>query len=116
MSADSKIHSLADLHKLFPGTETTSLDSQAREKNPSTAFVTLHVLLEKKGRKGSGVTVVKGFHHTLEDLKALARELKTLCGAGGTVKGDTIEIQGEHLDKVADLLREKGFTVTRHRY
>lgn len=72
----------------------------------------LHVQLEKKGRKGKGVTVVKGFFHTRQDLQDFARELKARCGAGGTVKEDTIEIQGDHRKTAADFFRDRGFRVT----
>lgn len=72
----------------------------------------LHVQLEKKGRKGKGVTVVKGFFHTRQDLQDFARELKARCGAGGTVKDDTIEIQGDHRKTAADYFRDRGFRVT----
>lgn len=76
------------------------------------ALCKLHVQLEKKGRRGKGVTVVKGFFHTKEDLQTFARELKTRCGSGGTAKTDSIEIQGDHRSAVAAYFRSKGFRVT----
>jgi translation initiation factor 1 len=68
---------------------------------------------ETKGRKGRGVTIVSGVRMTADELKNLARELKTRCGAGGTVKDWTIEIQGDHRDKVVADLQTRGFTVKR---
>jgi translation initiation factor 1 len=76
------------------------------------ALCKLHVQLEKKGRRGKGVTVVKGFFHTKEDLQTFARELKTRCGSGGTAKSDSVEIQGDHRSTVAAYFRSKGFRVT----
>ena len=44
-------------------------------------------------------------------LDALGSELRRLCGAGGTVKDGTVEIQGDHRDRVAQHLRVLGYTV-----
>lgn len=68
---------------------------------------------ETKGRKGAGVTVVSGIPLADEALKALAKELKTRCGSGGTVKDGVIEIQGEHRDVVLDELAKRGFKAKR---
>lgn len=66
---------------------------------------------ETKGRKGKAVTIVSGVPMTADQLKNLARELKTRCGAGGTIKDWTIEIQGDHRDKLVADLQSRGFTV-----
>ena len=81
------------------------------KKTPIQSLVTLLVGFEKSGRRGSGVTIVRGFHHTKEDLLDLARALKALCGAGGTVKDETIEIQGDHRDKITAELQRRGYKV-----
>ena len=44
-------------------------------------------------------------------MKDLSKKLKQVCGSGGTVKGDTIEIQGEHREKIAEALRSMGYQV-----
>ncbi len=69
----------------------------------------LRVQISRKGRKGKSVTLVTGFTHKAETLEALAKQLKAQCGSGGTVKDNTIEIQGEHAAKVVSLLIEKGY-------
>jgi len=46
-------------------------------------------------------------------LATLAQQLKKLCGSGGTVKDGTIEIQGDHRDKVQAKLTEMGYKVKR---
>ena len=69
----------------------------------------LRVQISRKGRKGKSVTVVTGFAHKLETIEALAKKLKSQCGSGGTVKDNTIEIQGEHAAKVVSLLIDKGY-------
>ena len=69
----------------------------------------LRVQVSRKGRKGKSVTVISGFSHKPETLKALAKTLKAQCGTGGTVADNTIEIQGEHAPKLVSLLIEKGY-------
>ncbi|MGB3768655.1 MAG: translation initiation factor [Phormidesmis sp.] len=69
----------------------------------------LRVQISRKGRKGKSVTVITGFAHKLETIEALAKKLKSQCGSGGTVKDNTIEIQGEHATKVVSLLIDKGY-------
>ena len=55
------------------------------------------VFREKGGRGGKTVTVIRGLD---ADLNAVASDLKRHCGTGGAVKGDAVEIQGDHRDKV----------------
>ncbi len=105
---------LADLGALFSGgdfvpPEENSGQSAVPQPDRATKLAKLLIQLEKKGRKGKGVTVIKGFFHTAADLERFARELKTRCGSGGTVKNDTIEIQGDHRETVAAYFKAKGF-------
>ncbi len=66
--------------------------------------------LRREKRNGREVIVVEGFNPGSQvDFENLAAELKRTCGTGGTVKGRTIEIQGDHRDVIAQLLLEKGF-------
>ena len=66
---------------------------------------------ETKGRKGKGMTVVTGVPLHPEGLKDLAKKLKQKCGTGGTLKGQTIEIQGDHRDLLVIELQALGYTV-----
>ncbi len=68
---------------------------------------------ETKGRKGAGVTVITGIPAHPAGLKQIAKELKQKCGTGGTVKGGTIEIQGDHRDLLVAELQQAGYTVKR---
>jgi translation initiation factor 1 len=68
---------------------------------------------ETKGRGGKAVTVVRGLAMDASDLAALAKQLKAACGSGGTVKDGTVEVQGDHADKVAAFLQTKGHRVKR---
>ena len=73
----------------------------------------VRVSRETKGHKGKGVTLVTGVPLDETGLQKLATELKRRCGAGGTVKGATIEIQGDHRDLLAAELAKRGYTVKR---
>ena len=73
----------------------------------------LRVSIEKSGRGGKTVTVVKGFVGTTDDLKALGKLLKTRCGVGGTVKDGVAEIQGQYRERVIEILRSEGYTDTK---
>ena len=54
------------------------------------------IRLEK--RAGKSVTVIAGLHtYGSKRLDAIARELKSILGTGGTVKNGTIEIQGDKI-------------------
>jgi translation initiation factor 1 len=73
----------------------------------------LYVSLDKKNRKGKKVTLIEGFRGSSEDLKLLAKELKSKCGVGGSVGQGQILIQGDFRDRILDLLKEKGYQVKR---
>ncbi|MDF3839940.1 translation initiation factor Sui1 [Cupriavidus basilensis] len=73
----------------------------------------VRVSRETKGRKGKGVTLVRGVSLEPLALAQLGKELKTACGSGGTVKDGVIEIQGDHCDTVMEKLRQRGMTVKR---
>jgi translation initiation factor 1 len=68
---------------------------------------------ETAGRKGKGVTTLAGLPGDAAALAALAKQMKALCGSGGTVKDGVVEIQGDHLDKLLPWLQAQGFTVKR---
>jgi translation initiation factor 1 len=72
---------------------------------------TIYLHRESSGRAGKAVTLVKKLILSEEALKALAKKLKQECGTGGTVKDGVIEIQGEHREKIADVLRKLGYKV-----
>jgi translation initiation factor 1 len=73
----------------------------------------VRVSRETKGRKGKGVTVVKGLALDDEALTQTAKQLKVACGSGGTVKDGVIEIQGDHADLVMAHLQKAGWVVKR---
>ncbi len=72
---------------------------------------TAYIQRDRKRRAGKTVTVISGLQHNAANQKALLTTLKTLCGAGGTIKDGELEIQGDHRERVADKLREMGYKV-----
>lgn len=62
-----------------------------------------NLAIEKRSG-GKVVTVIRGVDRGAEDLLAA---LKKLCGAGGAVREEGIEIQGDHRDRVERFLKEK---------
>lgn len=73
----------------------------------------LKVRMEKKGRKGKTAVVVDDFVGSDQDLKDLAKELKSACGTGGSAKDRQIIIQGDMRSKIVELLKEKGYSNTK---
>ena len=74
---------------------------------------TVRVSRETKGRGGKTTTVVRGLDLDDDALAACAKRLRTLCGAGGTVRDGVIEVQGDHCERVIAALLEEGRRVKR---
>ena len=73
----------------------------------------VRVSRETKGRGGKAVTVVRGVALAPDQLADLGKQLRTSCGSGGTVKDGVIEVQGDHADRVVELLKARGHNVKR---
>ncbi|HUO07657.1 MAG TPA: translation initiation factor [Phycisphaerae bacterium] len=69
-------------------------------------------VIRTEKRKGDRfITVITGLDHPANDLPKLCTELKSTLGVGGSVQGRSVELQGDHRERVAELLREKGLRV-----
>ena len=73
----------------------------------------LKVMLDSKQRAGKVVTLIDGFVGNDEDMEALGKQLKTKCGAGGSIKDGYIIIQGDYKVKVLAWLKEWGYLLTK---
>ena len=71
----------------------------------------VRVRREVKGRKGKTVTTVSGVPASESDIQALASDLKRHLGTGGSVKDGIILIQGDHRNKLVQLLEDRGYRV-----
>ncbi len=71
----------------------------------------LHVLIDRKGRKGKSATIVEGFTISEDEVDRIAGLLKKKLGCGGSSRGGEILIQGERVKEVATLLSDMGYKV-----
>jgi len=69
----------------------------------------VRVFRDRVGRNGKVVTIIRGL--PARELEERAADLKRLCGAGGAVKDGTVEIHGDHRERIAEKLRSAGHTV-----
>jgi translation initiation factor 1 len=100
---------------VYSTNEEYNYDHEEKEKEETLppAQQKLIVSLDKKNRKGKAVTLVEGYTGNAEDLKSLGKLLKTRCGVGGSVKEDTILLQGDHRAQVVQILDKEGYKVKR---
>ena len=73
----------------------------------------VRVSRESAGRGGKVVTVVRGLPLDPTALGLLGKQLRAACGSGGTVKDGVVEVQGDHVARVLDLLAGHGFAAKR---
>jgi translation initiation factor 1 len=73
----------------------------------------VRVSRETKGRGGKAVTLVRGLALDAAALAELGKRLRTACGAGGTARGGVLEVQGDHVDRVVDWLKQAGHPAKR---
>ena len=69
----------------------------------------LRLNMERAGRGGKTITLVKGFVGSDKDINALCKLLKQKCGIGGSVKDGEIIIQGDHRQRLIEILKKEGF-------
>lgn len=103
-----------DSGRMCPGCCRPRAECVCAKKHASTTIHNdgiVRIQRETKGRKGKGVTVITGIPLAPDALAKLAKKLKAKCGSGGTVKDGTVEIQGDHRDKLAAELKAAGYTV-----
>lgn len=78
---------------------------------PASQILRIH--LDKKQRGGKEVTLIRGFKGSDDNLENLAKLLKNKCGVGGGAKDGDILLQGNHRDKVLNILLELGYKQTK---
>ncbi len=74
---------------------------------PSEQLLSVHI--EKKGRGGKTVVLIRGFEGSDSDLQDLAKQIKAKCGVGGSVKDGEIIIQGNQRPQVMSILNKLGY-------
>jgi len=76
--------------------------------------VSLKIGLEKKQRGGKTVSIIMDLPYNPDYFQKLTKKLKNTCGTGGSFKEKTIEIQGDHREKLKTELEKLGFKVKLH--
>ena len=68
---------------------------------------------ETAHRGGKTVIVIHDFAPQISNrsIEGLGRKLRQACGCGGVIKERTIEIQGNHVTRLRELLEAEGFRV-----
>lgn len=101
-----------DQGRLCPGCRQPKDQCQCKKKGqPAQGDGIVRISRETKGRKGKGVTIVRGLALPEADLKTLAKQLKQQLSTGGSVKDFDLEFQGDHRERLKQLLVDKGYTV-----
>jgi translation initiation factor 1 len=88
-------------------TPEEALERATPELSP--AQQNIRIQASRSGRKGKTVTVITGFQCSPDKLAQLLKQLKNLCGSGGTLKENTLEIQGDQRQKLLTKLLELGY-------
>ncbi len=100
--------SFEDLGGLVYSTDSETNEQIRELKRRNTV---IEARFSKKGRGGKTATVLKGFRAGDEELKTLAKKIKSALGVGGSAKNGEIIIQGNNRDKIIDFLEKEGYKV-----
>lgn len=104
---DSNSRLVYSTEKPIPRKETPAVRAPATPIDPAACRVV--VRLDRKGRGGKAVTVVEGLQLPAEESEKLLKRWKARFGAGGAVKGNALEIQGDRCDAVMAELVKMGY-------
>jgi translation initiation factor 1 len=70
----------------------------------------VRIWLEKKHRNGKAVSLITGLQLPIEELKLIAKKIKSKLGVGGSFSENTIIIQSQNRDEILKFLLSEGFT------
>tara|TARA_B100000886_G_scaffold17631_1_gene11312 strand:+ start:4962 stop:5285 length:324 start_codon:yes stop_codon:yes gene_type:complete len=98
-----KFNSLEQLKSILPNDFVSDISKKKK-------IVELEAHFSLKGRAGKPVVILKGFVNlNRKDLKLLAKSIQSKLGIGGSVKNETIILQGDKRNKLIEILKEEGF-------
>ena len=108
----NSFESLGDIKFNYLPADLKPNEIKGDQKNP---FISqnLEAHFSNKGRAGKVVTIIKGFDGDVQELKFLAKKIKSFIGTGGTVKNNEIIIQGNVREKIMEILEREGYNFKR---
>lgn len=107
MSAQDFTPKARIVYQEFGNVSPDSNGEQAPELTPQQQNIRIQA--SRAGRKGKTVTMLTGFQTSAAVLQQLLKQLKSHCGAGGTLKDTSLEIQGDHRQKILQILLSLGY-------
>ena len=100
-----------DAPQFEPSTQQYDAADEAVAADKKLQTEPLRILTDRKARKGKTATIVEGFLCDDDELKEIAKELKTKVGVGGSSRCGEILLQGDCKAKTAEILKNKGYKV-----
>ena len=88
-------------------------EANHRQSIPEKSHRLVRVQKTRGGKGGKIVTIISGLELDKENLKVLLKKLKAKCGTGGTSKEDCLELQGDHVSLILELLSAEGYSPKR---
>lgn len=106
---ESALGALLNSGNLPEGEDNVKPEDSATPKEAAKAR--LVISYERKGRAGKEATIISGFTESHEEVAALASQLKSKLGTGGSARGGEILIQGNRREQLIPILRKLGYKV-----
>ena len=113
MPSENRVVYSSEQGRICPGCGNPFNQCTCRKQTSLSGDGNVRVSRETKGRKGKGVTLIKGLDMGAATLALMSKNLKVMCGSGGTVKGGVIEIQGDHIERILTYLKKQGVRAKR---
>src|ERR1700737_2231491 len=117
IDTDASTNPLTKLQDAFPEMDLPEGSDQSRSADqtavPLWKLGRVVLRRETAHRGGKTVIVIDQFatHLPLSVIETIAKKIRTACGCGGSVKGRTIEVQGDQPTRLRAALEKEGFVV-----
>jgi translation initiation factor 1 len=113
MSNENRIVYSTEQGRICPACGSRIKQCTCHKKTTQSGDSNIRISREIKGRKGKGVTLIRGLNMDAATLALMSKNLKVMCGCGGTVKEGVIEIQGDHVERILDYFKKEGVRAKR---
>jgi translation initiation factor 1 len=117
IETNASTNPLTKLEGAFPEMDLPEGSNEARsaDQAPPSLWNLGRVVLRRETahRAGKTIIVVDQFatHLPVSIIETVAKKIRVSCGCGGSVKGRTIEIQGDQPARIRAVLEREGFKV-----